>query len=1025
MALVQTLRKWYHKIHWSRHYYMLVFAALMVVDLKRWYATNFEWQRLIFILVPLLALGRFSLRSYCKARYVLWTLLCALFVPWFIQNREILTTLKDTQWWQMVLMVAVCGFAFIKLHEHWREALGNMKPAGLVLWIAVGILTYVSTNRPYWAIPVMVSFGVVYLIPFSAQERKEFLQGMMNGIILGFVFVQGKSLMHVPYYEWRYGGKYGNASMCALLYAMTYAALFSKFCVQARKKSRWQWPLLLAASCMIPFTIFTASRSGLVAILGVSLVGIAYLVYHAKKKAILKGVGYSLLLLFFACATFFPVYGAVRYVPVFYYNLHLFESEYQVNTITGDVGALATWKPKKSKFITWQKALETWFEHSFVYVNAAEDTDEEELPDGTADITLERLDIYKAYLSKLNVWGHTSWTMHVSKQTYAQHAHDVFIAYLYVHGIIPGGLFVFFLLASAFIMLYRAFARGVAIENIMPLLLFGGILAFGTTELIWYIGQLSFVLMYILPRFAWDRIEKEDTAIEQIATPRIEATGPAAPDACEMAEKPNALLTRKMTTSAFLCCALVGAAVLAAVKMIFVGLKGSEETLIASAYAFGQSGIWRADVLINALLIRPFVIVTGGVTYLVLYLRFAGALVQGLVAYLFYRRLRPFLKREIALAMSLFFFSLLPLGVQSLDYANLLLLALMLLLLFALAFAMTKKKGYIAGAAAALLLLIFSLPLQLDMAANLSNLALAAADVKGLLPHLGFVTVLSCILWSILLLWSRQEKLYHFFVIFFSLSALDQAFFWMYGDGYYLQYLFCYVILYLWGLIGFLRTRKQGGLTTLHRIFFYVGTVFSPVLALFVLAFCNGALGEAFAYLLPGMLAAFLYLPDAEKITFQRPSYGSAFLVFALAIVFFAKGIMVYDNAGLKSNFFDLKQKVLSGAAKGVYMEYVEGCQFNRFAQLVEDSLEGETLLLVGYHPLWYLGDNITIAHYDLSDVAPYDEALLDYWAKNPEKTPTCVILAAGKTTPHVILNALNLDVPTLQTQDVAIYEVP
>ena len=88
-----------------------------------------------------------------------------------------------------------------------------------------------------------------------------------------------------------------------------------------------------------------------------------------------------------------------------------------------------------------------------------------------------------------------------------------------------------------------------------------------------------------------------------------------------------------------------------------------------------------------------------------------------------------------------------------------------------------------------------------------------------------------------------------------------------------------------------------------------------------------------------------------------------------------------------------VRQKALYGPAKGIYCRYVEGFTLNMYAELLEqESIDEKRVLYAGSHSLIYFYGEQVICNYSTISTPTYDERLLDYWNRNPEKRPELVI---------------------------------
>ncbi|MCH5344220.1 MAG: hypothetical protein J1E64_09285 [Acetatifactor sp.] len=130
------------------------------------------------------------------------------------------------------------------------------------------------------------------------------------------------------------------------------------------------------------------------------------------------------------------------------------------------------------------------------------------------------------------------------------------------------------------------------------------------------------------------------------------------------------------------CCLLFAALVAYTIKNIFVGADVDEGYGIMAGYRLAAGDkllleMWephQTSAIFTALLIRPFLWLTGGNEFLNIYLRMMYFLVQGLIAVYLCRTLRsclPWMEREIAVLLSMGFYLITPKCICIPEYSNL------------------------------------------------------------------------------------------------------------------------------------------------------------------------------------------------------------------------------------------------------------------------------------------------------------------------------------------------------------------
>ena len=109
--------------------------------------------------------------------------------------------------------------------------------------------------------------------------------------------------------------------------------------------------------------------------------------------------------------------------------------------------------------------------------------------------------IYKSYLSRLNFTGHESsedgvW---LKADSSVPHAHNFLLQIMFSHGIVTGLLFLAILIFTFLHCFVRCFGKRA--ENwyyIVGVLTITSFVGFGTLEVDWRLGQLSFTTLFIV-----------------------------------------------------------------------------------------------------------------------------------------------------------------------------------------------------------------------------------------------------------------------------------------------------------------------------------------------------------------------------------------------------------------------------------------------------------------------------------------------------------------------------------------------
>ncbi|MBQ8822437.1 MAG: O-antigen ligase family protein, partial [Lachnospiraceae bacterium] len=308
----------------------------------------------------------------------------------------------------------------------------------------------------------------------------------------------------------------------------------------------WKVLYYVMAGGLVSFVFFTICRTALLVIFGLTfLYGIISNLWLLKEKVYRLIIRWAALVLC-AIITFPCVYGTIRYLPCILHHPVWFGAEYRIEKVH-------SFDPWDSwKYVSLEEFLETAIgrinydgileeepedvssevvieaEDSVALVEVLDEQPEvlESADEGAgAEIVQEddgllrgedalnsgkiRLEIWKNYLSDLNMTGHTVSEGHyqITEDFHAWHAQNIFIQMLYTYGIPAGVMFVLLMVwygVRSLGLLWKAKEPTV----LLPGMVFVVFMGFGLLECVWYPGQAILVLMYLAARRLLKNVEK-------------------------------------------------------------------------------------------------------------------------------------------------------------------------------------------------------------------------------------------------------------------------------------------------------------------------------------------------------------------------------------------------------------------------------------------------------------------------------------------------------------------------------------
>ena len=336
---------------WKILIYALCGLGLSWIDLWRGIGNGAQWALAVnctgFCIFPLIALRfdwRFLLpgsgndKPYARGgRYVfyLWTILFAgLAYPVFRKlapgtdyDPQIITAILNAGIYGAVVIRLIYGF----LSE--RNTGNKPRRVGAVFFICFWFMVFaiVSVNRQIWPLWFLAMFGSLYLAPLKRDDVSEIVEGLTNGLIIGFFLIQGRAFLYRPYdLDPRYRGHYTNPNVNAMFYLYVYIAWLVRMSLYRVKKEYKRYALsFVFASAMWVFVFFTGSRGAYLAFLGTTFF---YWIAETGKKGMKKLLSIALkwgVMVVTMVIMFFPVYWCMRYIPPLRHHPVWYQDDYR------------------------------------------------------------------------------------------------------------------------------------------------------------------------------------------------------------------------------------------------------------------------------------------------------------------------------------------------------------------------------------------------------------------------------------------------------------------------------------------------------------------------------------------------------------------------------------------------------------------------------------------------------------------------------------------------------------------------
>ena len=479
--------------------------------------------------------------------------------------------INEGQYLMAAIDVGILGFTLIRVlfTKFWKRICRKKEGLVGILFAVMSLWMVLSRHYEIWQIWFFGMFLCFYLTRMEEEEENLMWDALSLGFIWAFFMIQIWAYGFRPYDEVRYLGPYSNTNMTALFYLVTYMmVLYRIHVLHWREKegmvtaNGWQnrlWKVFyyVLAGGLVSFIFFTICRTALLVLIGLTfLFGIISNLWMLREKVyrlILRWVALALC----AVITFPCVYGTIRYLPCILHRPVWFGAEYHedkvhsfdpwnswryisleefLETAVGrmDMGKIvgdASEQEEGSKELM-EVSPELFADGVDITPVSEAETPEAETSEGDiTDLEMEtasaaeddgllrgedaqnsgriRLEIWKHYLSDLNMTGHTVTEGHyqITEDFHAWHAQNIFVQMLYNYGIPAGAMFILLMIwygLKSIAILFKAKEPTV----LLPGMVFVVFMGFGMLECVWYPGQAILILMYVVAKRLLRKAEK-------------------------------------------------------------------------------------------------------------------------------------------------------------------------------------------------------------------------------------------------------------------------------------------------------------------------------------------------------------------------------------------------------------------------------------------------------------------------------------------------------------------------------------
>lgn len=536
----------------KRIIYTICFIILNFIDFVRNTQNGDLWRtaaNATGLVMMIIIFTKVDFRKRINIFSIVWSLLCFGICIWSVQKGGgavfqmyfLAFAVAVLNVWWMVLLLPY----FIKR----RKKYFNKKPGPLaIMAIITTLLMTFSKSERDWPIWFLIMFTYFYHLDFTGEEKKDLMNGMIDGTILSFFALQIFAYGFRPYDTVRYAGAFINCNMTALHYLVVYVVLLIRIHQLHMEKGKVIFKIIcyLLAAGMLGFQFLTMGRTAWVCsliitpIYGILVMGRNW--GYSVKKILLQAAlfGVSVLLCF-------PlVFYTVRYLPTILHHPIWFGAEYSEEKVHSFDPADSEKYVELDEFLTavFGRVLHTFDKEekeeqssvvrmdrlvlggvcdmqelslNFMRQNGILPKQEtKEIAPEDMEVRLTqyegldgsirtRLMIYSLYIKELNLWGHGENEGHYKivnegrwVLTEIWHAQNLWLQIAFSYGI-PAGIMVVFISVTVFL---KSIAKAVKEKenplSIIPLFVCLTFFLFGTMEVVWNVGQLIFFMIFFV-----------------------------------------------------------------------------------------------------------------------------------------------------------------------------------------------------------------------------------------------------------------------------------------------------------------------------------------------------------------------------------------------------------------------------------------------------------------------------------------------------------------------------------------------
>lgn len=560
--------------HKKRIVYMLCFFFFCLIDQRIKTGSGLDGQIETFrgltgvvMAVIILSAGNLNDLNKHKIPYLIWSLICVVGGILFIARGQALK-----YFWNERAMIAfnvwLWGGILFDVGRKTLSARGvtvssvtkrRINLRFFCLWAVMMGIMCVSRSTYHWPALYLIMFGCFYLTDYTAEERDDLFQGMLDGIILAFWILQGWCFVFRPYDDVRYVGVYNNCNLNAIFYLVVLAAALAKLVWwQTRSEEPGVHKVAklyytAGVGVVLGFLFLTVSRTGWMTAALLVLLGIFFMWrvsgdrhgaqggdksagWHDFRSFLLFLIKRGMIFVLCSVILFPAVFGAVRYLPPLFHHPVWFFGEWnedkvhswdkwdsekyvELEDIFGMAGrrvagvflntskdSFASAKETAQKSVSVETAESNKQQPSELQMRLYEETLKAgyAFPVGYKASAIEvRKAIYRYYIHLLNFTGHpeSEQGFQMTATHRIGHAHNIYLQWGVDFGVPAMILFVIIVVYTV-VKLVKKVILMRSVQDAGYVMLFLVPCIFGMLEYAWGAGSITLIVLFM----AWRRV---------------------------------------------------------------------------------------------------------------------------------------------------------------------------------------------------------------------------------------------------------------------------------------------------------------------------------------------------------------------------------------------------------------------------------------------------------------------------------------------------------------------------------------